>query len=185
MSRTSERQGATRVRKVAVVVVAVTIVAACGGGGGTDNAGLVQISTFIVSPGTVNCGGSLTVPLSEDASPDTVAVRAELVNTTASGVTLAAAGMSGFVIRSSPDSGDVGKMEINYPTIPYTPASVIARAKDGDVNVIMSMPATPLCNLKVPFFHGTQDIQITARLTTNSGLYTTAPTTLHVSWQNQ
>lgn len=157
---------------------------ACSGGGGSPagaNAGAIQVATYVVNPQTVECGYSNDPRVGNIASPDTVALRIEMVNTTANDASVTGVAAIGTVLRSS-DSADVGKNAMNYASLPCRPQPATIVATTGDVNVIVSLPMYPYCNVKPRFYDGNQDLLVSARLTATSGIYVTTQATMHVSW---
>jgi hypothetical protein len=164
--------------RVSLGVVACAVMA-CGSNAPTDQNGVQQISAFSVNPTSVVCGNANTVPHSENASPDTVAILVELVNTTHNDMTVMTSAVIGIVVGSSTAS-DVGTMSINYSSLPFHPNPALVRAVDGDVKTTTSLPMGPLCQIKTTGF---QDIEVSTRIQTTTGEFDTAPTTIHVSWQ--
>lgn len=163
-------------------IAALLFLACSGGNSPTDNNGAIQIATYIVNPQTVDCAFSFDPQIGNIGSPDTVAIRIEMVNTTSTDASVTSVGAIGTILRST-DSLDVGKTAMNYESLPYHPQPATIVGKTGDLNVIVSLPTHGLCNSKPVGFNGNQDLLVSSRLTATSGIYPTTQATLHVIWQ--
>jgi hypothetical protein len=163
-------------------ILALCATVACGGSDGpTQSNGVFQIASLEMNPQVVNCGLTPTSPPKNVASPDSIEFKIELVNTTKSDITLNSIGLSGTVTVAS-NAGDVGASVLNLSTLPFTPATVLVRASDGDVMVTARLGMEPYCNTKPPGFSGTQDLLINVRVKTSSGEYLSLPQVLRVRW---
>jgi hypothetical protein len=139
----------------------------------TGNAALVQIASFRMSPGVVSCG-------SLAASPDTVALQIEMVNTTDADASVMTVGSYGTVIRTA--TGEfVGTTAAVFDALPYIPRPALVIARSGDVMIRVSLPTASLCFTNIPAGGGFKDVQVSGRVSTNSGHYTTGGAILHVT----
>ena len=159
------------------------VAAGCGGKDSTppNNTGVVQISTFIANPQSVECHFTATNPPQNTGYPDSVALQVTVVNTTHSDVLLTAAGSSGVVIRATA-AGDVGATPLTYTALPYTPQGAPIRALDGQVAFTLMLPVIPFCQSKPVGYLGYQDVNVSARVQTTTGEYITTPKLIHVVW---
>ena len=159
----------------------VAFTLACGGDSPTSS-GFIHVAQVQINPQTVNCGyNPLAMPPKWVASPDTVALQVQMVNSTSTAATLTTAGTTA-TIQSSPVATDVGLQVLNFTSLPFTPADNTIRARDGDVTFRVSLPLEPFCNSKAPSFAGTLDLGISIRMTTDRGIYTSTPQSLRVIW---
>ena len=157
----------------------MTIIAgACGSAVDTSGALTVQISKFVINPGTVTCvAGTFN-----GAAPDTVLLQVEMVNTTGEDATVSSTGADGVVIRTS--TGDfVGTTAIAFSALPFNPQPSLIVAHTGDLTVRIALPTALLCATSKLPANGFKDVQVVVRVSTNSGQYTSPPATLHFFFQ--
>ncbi len=172
-----------RVKAACLMTVCALPVAACSSKGGTSPAGngVVQISAFVVNPLTFQCAPTPSNPPVETAAPDSLAMLVTMINTTHSDVTLTSAGSYATVVRSS-DPADLGTSTMVYASLPYRSTTSTIPALTGQVSFTLMVPTVPLCRSKPLGYIGTQDVDLTARMTLLTGQYVTLPAMVHVQW---
>jgi hypothetical protein len=171
-----------RTLRIGTAPVFMLALATCGGDGPTGNAGIVQLYDIRVSPQTVTCGFTINPPLRNISSPDTVLVQVHVINTTKDTLSMVTTGVYGQVIRAS-DSTQVSRVVVNTASLPYSPNPGVVGPKDGDLITRISLPMDPVCQTQPPFYLGTADVNISARVTMTSGQYVSDFFTVHVEWR--
>ena len=69
-----------------------------------------------------------------------------------------------------------------YASLPYRSTVSTIPALTGQVAFTLMVPTVPLCRSKPLGYIGTQDIDLTARMTLLTGQYVTLPARVHVQW---
>jgi hypothetical protein len=153
-----------------VCALLAALATACGGGSTTAYNGAVQIAGFSTNVTNVSCHVGL-------AMPDSIYFNLQMVNTTASPVTITSIGSQGSIVRANPDSSIVGRIANTYESLPFVGTATTIPAHDGNITLTVSMPTALLCSVDMPpSRNGIQqwkDVYTSLRVTATSGQYVT------------
>jgi hypothetical protein len=158
-----------------IAVLAGGPLACLGSGVGDDPIGsqqVVQIVSVNNDPATPECATD-----SQTGEPGQPSVDVEftihMVNTTTDAVTVTRIGSVGKIIES-PISSEIGRDALLFESLPFSPTPTVLRARDGDVNIHVTMTLPCTVN-PTPAVLAFRRFELSLRVTTTKGQYVTLP----------